>query len=110
MVKYENEFGEVKREKRTTFYVSEPVYTDLESLRLYPDEPFDKVIERLMKSMDAREMAEEIAKDLKESHARLSGTWKEQVPQNYMRFYRKDMGPKERILRLYDEALDEQNR
>ena len=104
MVKYQNEFGEIRRKKRSGS-ISEDVLRDLETLKLYPDEPYDSVIKRLLQSMDPKEMTKMIQTKLGDIKAKMNPDWSSKIEEKCDMVHKKRMSDEEWVLEVYKETL-----
>ena len=105
MVRYRNEFGEVRHKRRQL--ISDSVLRDLEALKIYPDEPVDSVIKRLLQSMNPKEVTESIFAKLDEINAKMRAGWNTQIRKKYNMVHRKRLSNKEWVQKLYEQALNE---
>ena len=103
MVKYRNEFGEIRRSRRSL--ISAPVLRDLEALKIYPDEPVDSVIKRLLQTMNPEDMTQAIFKRLEGINAKMRADWNANLRKKYRMVHRRNQGDKQWVQKLYDEAL-----
>ena len=111
-MKYRNEFGEIRRVEKNTVNVSKEIMQDLERLKLYPDEPFDAVIERLLQSMNPNEMTQAISEKIKGVNAKMAipwktEAWKEGLEQRYEEVHLKRKDSKKWVQSLYEQAMKE---
>ena len=104
MVKYKNEFGEI-RYKRRSGPISDDVLRDLRALKLYVDEPIDSVVKRLLQSMDPKEMTTMIQTKLQDINAKMSPGWNSRIRKKYDMVHRRRMSDREWVLKLYENAL-----
>ena len=100
MVKYLNEFGEVRHKKRSS-PISEDVLRDLEALKLYADEPYDSVIKRLLQSMNPKEMTSTIETKLKKINAKMSPEQSSRIKEKYDQVHKKTISNEEWVQRIY---------
>ena len=110
MVKYENEFGDVKKKKRTTVSVSHSVLRDLKALRAYSDEPINCVIERLMQSMHPKDMTEAIVKKVRKADAKMGIVFSRRLSKKYKKVHDRQLSRKDWVEKLYDDAMRESGR
>jgi len=103
MVRFENEFGEIRRKKRGP--ISDSVLDDLDSLKLYPDEPVDSVIKRLLQSMNPKEMTASIIEKVSGIKDKMNPEWGTRIKARYERVHKGRMSNKEWVQKLLEEEF-----
>jgi len=107
MIKYQNEFGETRVKKRGEIIVSQNVLKDLNALKAFPNEPLNSVVERMLRSMDPKEMTKETVKKLKQTGEKRRVGWKKQLKVGNVGFYRRHDVSKALVRKLYEQALQD---
>jgi len=105
MVRFENEFGEIRRKRRGP--ISDSVLDDLDTLKLYPDEPIDSVIKRLLQSMNPEKMTASIMEKVQSIKDKMNPEWGTRLKARYERVHKGRMSDKEWVQKLLEEELRE---